>query len=90
MVQPYFLARLMDPWQGRWLRDALESTEGTRTNRDLMPSLLYYTLAYKNAEVQPRAALGLSLAREVAARGAPGVPAGNDAALCLLGAQAAG
>ena len=53
VVQPYFLERLMDPWQGRWLRDALESTEGTRTNRDLMPSLLYYTLAYKNAEVQP-------------------------------------
>ena len=53
VVQPYFLARLMDPWQGRWLRDALQGTSGTRTNRDLTPSLLYYTLAYKNAEVQP-------------------------------------
>lgn len=53
VVQPYFLARLMDPWQGRWLRNALQGTSGTRTNRDLTPSLLYYTLAYKNAEVQP-------------------------------------
>jgi len=53
VVQPYFLAYLMDPWQGRWLRNALQGTAGTRTNRDLMPSLLYYTLAYKNAELQP-------------------------------------
>lgn len=53
VVQPYFLAYLMDPWQGRWLRNALQGTAGTRTNRDLMPSLLYYTLAYKNAEVHP-------------------------------------
>jgi len=54
VVQPHFLAYLMDPWQGRWLRKALQGTAGTRTNRDLTPSLLYYTLAYKNAEVQPR------------------------------------
>jgi spermidine synthase len=31
----------------------LQGTAGTRTNRDLVPALLYYTLAYKNAEVQP-------------------------------------
>ena len=53
VVQSYFLAYLMDPWQGRWLRNALQGTPETRTNRDLTPSLLYYTLAYKNAEVQP-------------------------------------
>ena len=28
VVQPYFLACLMDPWQGRWLRDALQGTAG--------------------------------------------------------------
>jgi spermidine synthase len=53
VVQPDYLTYLMDPWLGRWLSSALQGTAGTRTNRDLMPSLLYYTLAYKNAEVQP-------------------------------------
>jgi spermidine synthase len=53
VVRPYFLTYLMDPWQGRWLRNALQTTAGTRTNKDLAPSLLYYTLAYRNAEVQP-------------------------------------
>jgi spermidine synthase len=53
VVQPYSLAYLMDTWQGRWLDDALNATTGTRRNRDLKPALLYYTLAYKNAEVQP-------------------------------------
>ncbi len=53
VVRPYYLAYLMDPWQGRWLRTGLESATGTRTNRDLTASLLYYMLAYRNAEVQP-------------------------------------
>ncbi len=53
VVRPYFLSYVMDPWQGRWLGNALQETSGVRTNRDMTPSLLYYTLAYKNAEVQP-------------------------------------
>ncbi len=53
VVRPYFLSYVMDPWQGRWLGNALRRTSGVRTNRDMRPSLLYYTLAYKNAEVQP-------------------------------------
>jgi spermidine synthase len=53
VVRPYTLSHVMDPWQGRWLREALQGTIVGRTNRDLSPSLLYYTLAYKNAEVQP-------------------------------------
>jgi spermidine synthase len=53
VIRPYQLSYVMDPWQGRWLREGLEGAVGTRTNRDLSPSLIYYTLAYKNAEVQP-------------------------------------
>jgi spermidine synthase len=53
VVQPYFLAYLMDPWQGRWLNDALKAAAPARTNRDLTPALLFYSLAYKNAEAQP-------------------------------------
>jgi spermidine synthase len=53
VVSPYYLSRLMDPWLGRWLQEGIDSTAGTRTNRDLEPTLLYYTLAYRNAEVQP-------------------------------------
>jgi spermidine synthase len=53
VIRPYQLSYVMDPWQGRWLREALEGEVGTRTNRDLSPSLIYYALAYKNAEVQP-------------------------------------
>ncbi len=53
VIRPYHLAYMMDPWQGRWVREALEKTEGTRINRDLTPSLVYYTLAHRNAEVQP-------------------------------------
>ncbi len=53
VVLPYYLSRLMDPWLGRWLGEGLQGTTGTRPNRDLTPSLLYYTLAYRNAEVQP-------------------------------------
>jgi len=53
VIRPYQLSYVMDPWQGRWLREALQRDVGTRTNRDLSPSLIYYTLAYKNAEVQP-------------------------------------
>ena len=90
VVQPYFLARLMDPWQGRWLRDALRGhgRDPYEPGPHAFPALLHACVQERRGSA--RAALGLSLAREVAARGAPGVPAGNDAALCLLGAQAAG
>ena len=53
VVRPYTLSYLMDPWHGRWVQDSLESAAAIRTNLDLAPSLLYYTLAYRNAEVQP-------------------------------------
>ena len=90
VVQPYFLAYLMDPWQGRWLRNALQSTSGTRTNRDLTPSRPSHTLAYKNAEIQPGLRRVFPWGREVAGRGTPGVVADNDAPFCLLGAQEEG
>jgi spermidine synthase len=53
VVQPSYLGQLMDPWQGRWLNEALNAAPPARTNRDLTPALLFYAIAHKSAEVQP-------------------------------------
>ncbi len=52
-VGAWSLADQMSPWRRQWLEDTLARVPGGRINRDFVPRLLFDTLAYRNAEVQP-------------------------------------
>ena len=53
VVQPAHLRYRIDPLREQWVKEELQSLDDVRINRDLTPSLLFYSLAYRNAEVQP-------------------------------------
>ncbi len=53
VVRPFYLNYKMNPLQEQWLKETIFAGPPSRLNQDFSPALLFYFLAYVNAEVQP-------------------------------------
>jgi len=54
VVSPYHIKLKMDPVRARWLGEELDKVRHARINQDFSPRLLYYFLAYRNAQLHTR------------------------------------
>ena len=54
LMSPSYISYKMDPAKARWAHEALNRAGYARINEDFSPALLYYFLAYKNAQLHNR------------------------------------